>query len=134
MSDRRLYTDRLLSYWDQNLFGWKHSGYTHGASEVSRLCGDEVEFRLIVNNGILDVVDVWARLLRLRVLRRHARRVGPRQDRGLGCEPPDHGGLARVRQRAVGREPQTKLPDAPLDVPAKGRRHALRSSTATGLT
>jgi hypothetical protein len=61
VSDRKLYTDRLLSYWDQNLFGWKHSGYTHGASEVSQLCGDEVEFRLIVNNGVLDIVDVWAR-------------------------------------------------------------------------
>ena len=61
MSNSRLYTDRLLSYWDQNLFGWKHSGYTHGASEVSQLCGDEVEFRLIVGEAGLEVVDVWAR-------------------------------------------------------------------------
>ncbi len=61
MSNSRLYTDRLLSYWDQNLFGWKHSGYTHGASEVSQPCGDEVEFRLIVGEAGLEVVDVWAR-------------------------------------------------------------------------
>ena len=61
MSNIRLYTERLLSYWNQNLFGWKHSGHTHGVSEVSQLCGDEVEFRLIVGDAGLEVVDVWAR-------------------------------------------------------------------------
>ncbi len=61
MSNIRLYTERLLSYWNQNLFGWKHSGHTHGACEVSQLCGDEVEFRLIVGDAGLEVVDVWAR-------------------------------------------------------------------------
>jgi NifU-like protein involved in Fe-S cluster formation len=61
VSDSKLYTDRLLFYWDRSLFGFKHAGYTHGASEVSQPCGDEVEYRLIVNNNILDVVDVWAR-------------------------------------------------------------------------
>jgi hypothetical protein len=61
MSDSKLYTDRLLSYWDQNRMGWKHEGYTHGASEVSAVCGDEVEFRLILGERGLEVVDVWAR-------------------------------------------------------------------------
>jgi NifU-like protein involved in Fe-S cluster formation len=61
VSDSKLYTDRLLFYWDQALFGFKHEGYTHGASEVSQLCGDEVEYRLTINNNVLEVVDVWAR-------------------------------------------------------------------------
>lgn len=63
---QNLYTDRLLRYWDQNLFGFRHQGYTHDASTVNSLCGDECEFRLTVHdNGtqgsVLEVVDVWAR-------------------------------------------------------------------------
>jgi len=61
MSDSKLYTDRLLSYWDRNLSGWKHEGYTHWASEVSQLCGDEVEYRLTIRADVLEVVDFWAR-------------------------------------------------------------------------
>ncbi len=61
MSNSNLYTERLMSYWDQNLRGFKHEGYTHQASEVSKLCGDEVEFRVILKGGVLEVVDVWAR-------------------------------------------------------------------------
>jgi NifU-like protein involved in Fe-S cluster formation len=61
MSGSKLYSDRLLSYWDPSLFGFKHESYTHGASEVSQLCGDEVEYRLIINNNVLEIVDVWAR-------------------------------------------------------------------------
>ena len=34
VSDSKLYTDRLLSYWDRSLFGFKHASYTHGASEA----------------------------------------------------------------------------------------------------
>ena len=59
MSGSKLYSDRLLSYWDPSLFGFKHESYTHGASEVSQLCGDEVEYRLIINNNVLEIVDVW---------------------------------------------------------------------------
>ena len=61
MSDSRLYTDRLLAFWDHNLFGWKHEGYTHGASEVSALCGDEVEYRLMIRDGVLEAVDFWTK-------------------------------------------------------------------------
>ena len=63
MSDSSLYTERLMSYWDQRhvRFGWKHGEYTHIASMVGDLCGDEVDFRLVIDAGVLDVVDVWAR-------------------------------------------------------------------------
>ena len=63
MSDSNLYTERLMSYWDQrhSRLGWKHKDYTHNASEVSDLCGDEVDFRLEIRDGGLAVVDVWAR-------------------------------------------------------------------------
>lgn len=67
MSDSKLYTDRLLTYWDPNLRGFTHEGYTHGATEVSSLCGDEVEFRLVrcpdpqTFDACLEIVDVWAR-------------------------------------------------------------------------
>jgi len=57
---RDTYTDRLLSYWDPDLRGFKHEGYTHGASDVSSMCGDEVEFRLVIGEGGLEVVDVVA--------------------------------------------------------------------------
>ena len=63
MSDSNLYTERLMSYWDQrhSRLGWKHKDYTHIASEVGELCGDEVDFRLEIRDGGLAVVDVWAR-------------------------------------------------------------------------
>jgi hypothetical protein len=56
-----LYTQSLLSYWDPNLRGFNHEGYTHQASDTSKMCGDEVEFRAILKDGLLEVVDVWAR-------------------------------------------------------------------------
>ena len=61
MSNITIYTDRLMSYWDRNLFGFPHQGYTHAAILNSAVCGDEVEFRLIVSASGLEVVDVWAR-------------------------------------------------------------------------
>jgi NifU-like protein involved in Fe-S cluster formation len=56
-----LYTERLLSYWNPNLRGFHDQDYTHMASETSSLCGDEVEFRVTLKDGLLETVDVWAR-------------------------------------------------------------------------
>jgi hypothetical protein len=53
--------ERFLKFWDLNLFGWKHQGYTHGTSQIGDPCPDEVEYRLTINCEELMVVDVWAR-------------------------------------------------------------------------
>ena len=48
-----LYTKRLLSYWNPNLRGFHDQDYTHMASGTSSLCGDEVEFRVTLKDGLL---------------------------------------------------------------------------------
>ena len=133
MSNSKLYTDRLLSYWDQNLFGWKHSGYTHGASEVSQLCGDEVEFRLIVSEAVLEVVDVWARgccvseccAAMLAELAR-GKMVG-----WVNAYTAEE--WAAIRQRPIGRKPQTVLRDARSRLPQEGCHNTFCPTTMSAL-
>lgn len=55
-----IYTDRLLMWWDRSYFGWTHGVYTHRARVTSPVCGDEVEFGLIVQDGRLVAVDCEA--------------------------------------------------------------------------
>jgi hypothetical protein len=59
-TDDDLYTARLLKFWDPRYFGFHRCAYTHGASETSPVCGDEVEFRLVLKDDQLEVVDVKA--------------------------------------------------------------------------
>jgi NifU-like protein involved in Fe-S cluster formation len=59
-ANQNVYTQRLLDYWDRSLFGFTRDGYSHGASESSPLCGDEVEFRVVLRDSRLEAVDAWA--------------------------------------------------------------------------
>ncbi len=52
------YTDRLLSYWYRS--SDSAPAYTHAATDRSPLCGDEVAFNLVVQDGVIKTANFKA--------------------------------------------------------------------------